>query len=135
MLLNGVVGGVVRWTATALWMAVIFALSSVPGSAVPGRFGPLAHAVEYAILGSLLLWAIGKHRPGLKDVQASTLVASLYAVTDEVHQAFVPGRTPDVVDWGVDTLGALVGALALAYIIRKAASRRPSSTYTEPPER
>lgn len=37
--------------------------------------------------------------------------ASLYGVTDEIHQLFVPGRFCDPADWLVDTLGALTGAL------------------------
>jgi VanZ family protein len=37
-------------------------------------------------------------------------IVSLYGVSDEVHQAFVPGRNADVFDWVADTTGALVAA-------------------------
>jgi VanZ family protein len=37
-------------------------------------------------------------------------LASLYGVSDEVHQAFVPGRNADVFDWVADTTGALLAA-------------------------
>jgi VanZ family protein len=40
------------------------------------------------------------------------LAASLFGVTDEWHQAYVPGRAPDVFDWVADTWGAAV-AVAL----------------------
>jgi VanZ family protein len=36
-----------------------------------------------------------------------------------LHQSFVPGRTPDITDWGIDTLGAAAGALAMAFGGRK----------------
>ena len=38
--------------------------------------------------------------------------AALYAVTDEVHQYFVPGRSCELRDVLVDTSGALTGILA-----------------------
>lgn len=39
--------------------------------------------------------------------------ASLYGVTDELHQYFVPGRACDPADWLVDTCGAALGAMLL----------------------
>lgn len=39
--------------------------------------------------------------------------ASLYGVTDELHQYFVPGRACDPADWLVDTCGAVLGAMLL----------------------
>jgi VanZ family protein len=54
-------------------------------------------------------------------------VCSLYGISDEFHQSFVPGRTPDPVDWATDTAGAGV-ALAGILIVRKRrdASRAPA---------
>ena len=38
-------------------------------------------------------------------------IASLYAITDEVHQRFVPGRSCQAADWAIDTAGAALGLL------------------------
>jgi len=113
---------VLGWSAVALWAAVIFAASAQPGTAVPGRFATLAHFAEYAVFGLLLVIALDPRRPVGHAVALAVLFASAYGVSDEVHQHFVPGRTPDVVDWGVDTIGALAGAL-LGVLLLRAVSR------------
>jgi VanZ family protein len=44
-------------------------------------------------------------------------ISSVYGIVDEIHQSFVPGRSPSVWDWAADTLGAFAGtgaALALS---------------------
>lgn len=100
-------------------MAVIFGFSSIPGSAVPGGVSFYGHFGGYAVLGALLLVAFLHETPVQGRALAyAVLAASLYGVTDEIHQAFVPGRTPDAVDWGVDTLGALAGASATLLALR-----------------
>lgn len=100
-----------------MWMAVIFALSSVPGGRIPSGYGVVAHFVVYAILGGLLVVPLGRSRASGESVALAVLFASIYGVTDEIHQAFVPMRTPDVADWGVDTLGAFAGALAMMWLV------------------
>lgn len=96
------------WIPSVAWMAVIFMLSSVPGSKIPGRFGALGHLIVYAVLGGLLAAAAIRH-PLRRPLLIAVLVASLYGITDEYHQSFVPLRTPDIADWAVDTVGALLG--------------------------
>ena len=112
------------WIATVAWMAVIFGLSSIPGSSVPGRGGTFAHFGVYAILGALLFLALLHETsvPG-RALALAVLFASAYAVTDELHQAFVPGRVPDAFDWGVDTIGALFGASATLAVLKFVRSR------------
>jgi len=124
------------WIASTLWMAVIFGFSSLPGSSVPGRFGSLAHFGVYAVLGALLFLAFSFETAERgRAVALAVLTASAYAVTDELHQAFVPGRVPDVSDWGMDTLGALAGALiavaAVGRITRRAGADQPRDRTTD----
>lgn len=79
------------------------------------------HLGEYFVFGALLFWAL---RPRYAADVAATLaivLASLYGVTDEFHQHFVVMRTPDVTDWGLDTIGALAGAVVVALILRRLA--------------
>jgi VanZ family protein len=113
---------VLRYVPALCWMGVIFGMSSIPGSNVPGRFSTVAHFIEYAIFGALLAYPLRRGRPVGEGAAVSVLFASIYALSDEIHQSFVPMRTPDVADWGMDTLGALVGVVAfvlLAEAIRK----------------
>ena len=111
----------VAWaTASAAWMAVIFGLSSLPGSAIPvGRFGSLGHFVLYAALGGLYFLTL---RPVMATPRArvvAVVFASLYGLSDEFHQAFVPGRVPDPADWLVDTAGAVVGVLVVHIALKR----------------
>lgn len=46
-------------------------------------------------------------------------LASLYGVTDELHQLFVPGRMCDPADWLTDTLGATLGACIVHALMKK----------------
>jgi VanZ family protein len=99
-------------------MGVIFGLSSLTGSDVPGRFTGLGHFGLYAMLGALYLAALSPQRPSWKHAIAAVLLASAYGVTDEFHQSFVPGRMPDVMDWLVDTAGAASAAGVMALLSR-----------------
>lgn len=46
------------------------------------------------------------------------LLCVLYAVTDEVHQAFIPGRGPRVSDVLIDTAGSITGILITKFIVK-----------------
>ncbi|TDB37002.1 MAG: VanZ family protein [Actinobacteria bacterium] len=111
---------ITSWTAVIAWAGVIFWFSSLTGSQVPGRYGSFGHFGEYAIFGALILLALGAPDRLLPTVA----LASAYGITDEVHQLFVSGRQADPVDWLVDTLGALAGALVLSWLWRHALARR-----------
>ena len=107
--------------AALAWMAVLFYLSHQPSLATPTLFhgqDKLFHALAYGVLGSLLLAAHTLSRDGYSKRQAiiSALIASLYGISDEVHQAFIPGRSSEVLDWVADTTGALIAVGLLAYL-------------------
>lgn len=107
-------------------MAVIFWLSSLTGSSVPSRFSSLGHFTVYAVLGAAYLVAMPSAWPMGRRLLVAVVLASLYGVTDEYHQSFVPGRMPDPVDWIVDTIGALAGSGVVAAALHRTAAR-PSS--------
>jgi VanZ family protein len=95
------------WLPVAVWAALIFALSSIPdlGTGIGGwdtLLRKLAHAGEYAVLGALLLRAVG-------SVPVAVVLGTLYAVSDEVHQSFVSGRQGSAVDVAIDAAGVLCG--------------------------
>jgi VanZ family protein len=117
------------WGPAVAWAAVIFVLSSVSGGRVPslpGQTDKLVHGTVYAILGALCLRAIvmtwtWPHRPA---VAIATLLALLYGITDEIHQAFTPMRTPDWRDAVADMIGGLAGALIFAAVTSR---RKPGA--------
>ena len=77
--------------------------------------GPvLSRAVEYGGLCFLLIRAIrGSEFRMARDkvVIAAVIFASLYGASDEIHQIFVPGRTPSFLDLFFDFMGALAVGL------------------------
>jgi len=103
-------GSFVRlWLPVVAWAALIFAFSSVPdlGTGLGGWdlvLRKLAHTAEYAVLGALLVRATG--RAGL-----AVGLGTLYAVSDELHQTFVPGRMGSPVDVAIDAVGVACGVL------------------------
>jgi VanZ family protein len=105
------------WLPVIAWAALIFTLSSIPdlGTGLGGwdlALRKIAHAAEYAVLGALLLRAIGREAP-------ATALGIAYAVTDEVHQAFVPGRQGAPLDVLIDAVGVIVGV----YVVGRATRR------------
>jgi len=105
------------WLPVIAWAALIFALSSIPSlSTHLGTWDTIlrkgAHMTEYAILAMLLWRAIGSEL-------AALALAIAYAVTDELHQAFVPGRHASPVDVAIDGVGAAIGLVVLLWLKRR----------------
>lgn len=85
----------------------------------------LAHLSAYALLGGLFIWALDYRRLGTRNAAAIGVVLSfVFAVTDEIHQAYVPGRSGEVGDVLIDTLGATIGAVLAYYVAVWLRSRR-----------
>jgi len=108
-----------RWLPAAVWAVVIFAGSSIPGTSIPGgSYSVLGHLSEYLVLGALVSWALRRDDWG--TVLLVIGLCALYGATDEFHQAFVPLRTPDVLDWATDVAGATIGVAAhLLWTLRR----------------
>ena len=74
-----------------------------------------AHFTEYAVLAMLIANALlvcGKLRWFVP-----VAVSAAYAVTDEIHQYFVPGRACRLLDVGIDTCGAIFGTAVFALVL------------------
>lgn len=127
------------------WMAVIFTLSHQPATVSSGQSGVIvghlqqaipgvstalltflvrksAHIIAYFILGILMYRAL---RITICRWQTHTVASfallscSLYAVTDEIHQLFVPGRSGELRDVMIDSIAALVGVGLCAWLMRR----------------
>lgn len=118
------------------WMGLIFFMSNQPGDVSQGQsdfvinfftsigielneyFGNIAslvirkgaHFTEYMILFFLFRNVLKEYTNTNLNIY-SILFVFLYAISDEVHQYFIPGREMRVLDVCIDTSGALLGAL------------------------
>ena len=114
------------WVPVALYAGVIFYLSAqshpeeqLPSFLLKDVSDKVLHAVEYGILALLCYrafrWAAG---PAVvrQAVVWAIVTASVYGVTDEVHQFFVPFRESSWLDWLADTIGAAIGAISWRFI-------------------
>lgn len=69
-----------------------------------------AHFLEYLVLSILLYRALrGGYRWDMRAAVMAVTLAGLYAVGDEFHQWFVPGRTAAATDCLIDVSGAAAG--------------------------
>jgi VanZ family protein len=127
-----------RWLPPLVWMGVIFFFSAQPTvPSVPGRWDLLLkksmHMVAYGMLTWLYLRALrgDESRESRSDDAATRAVSAgmalLYALSDEYHQTFVPGRNGSLVDVAIDAVG-VGGAIALDWWLRSA--RRPGAEET-----
>lgn len=133
-------GVVSRWAPVVAWAAAIFFASTswFAGSRTEPVIVPilawlfphadprtletmhavvrkLGHFTEYLVLGVLIARALRDERGWrLHHAVMAIALATSYAVTDELHQHFVPGRTAAVADVGIDALGACAGQIAMA---------------------
>ena len=126
------------WGPVLLQMALIFYFSGQPSdsdllekfpfSSAAGHFGGyclLALFTYRALIGSFRCWSI-------EAAAISFLIALVYGLSDELHQYFVPGRQPCLIDILVDGAGALGALLAVRlWVYCRQRLRRPG----EVPER
>lgn len=75
----------------------------------------LAHFTEYLILGLLVANMLKYYD---KKVYIGIIICILYAISDEVHQLFVPGRSCQILDMFIDTIGSSTGII-IYNILRK----------------
>lgn len=72
----------------------------------------IAHYTIYLIGGILLMFFISTIvQSEKKSVLYSVLIGFIYAITDEIHQMFMDGRTAKITDVFIDTLGVITGVI------------------------
>ena len=80
----------------------------------------IAHFSEYAVGGILiflLILTFEKISPKVRNI-SSIIITIIDAISDEVHQVFVPGREGKIVDVYIDTLGIITGVIFINIIIK-----------------
>ena len=114
-----------------IWMTIIFIMSSFNSNdsqhqsslivdAVSDLFNinniyllsylirKLAHFTEFLILGLLVSNVIMIYD---KKIYLAIIICVLYAISDEVHQLFITGRSAEIIDVIIDSMGSLLGIL------------------------
>ena len=81
----------------------------------------LAHFTEYLILGILTYNLIKSYN---KKTYIAIIICILYAISDEIHQYFVPGRSCQILDMTIDSIGSLTGIYILKIINKYKIKRR-----------
>lgn len=109
---------------TLCYCAIIFFVSSRPKPTeelfLPT--GAIPHFIEYFGLG-VLAWSVAwLQRPlpnRIRRFHAGLAFCALYAMSDEIHQAFVPFRSCESVDWLIDIAGSMLGILVMEWLIAR----------------
>jgi VanZ family protein len=112
------------WLPVGIWAGLIFYLSSIPTlhsgfSLLDFVLRKCAHVTEFAIFTTLLMRALRgtKHAwPWRRSAIVAGVFALLYAMSDEFHQSFVPGRGPSPIDVMIDGVGILLAIYVLKRI-------------------
>lgn len=76
-----------------------------------------AHFTIYTLLGLFLMLVLNTININLKErILISWMIGIIYAIGDEIHQYFIPGRTPMMTDVIIDSIGVLCGILIVYFI-------------------
>jgi VanZ family protein len=111
---------VVYWAPPIVYAGLIFLLSALPHpeEALPSFMGGISdkvlHLIEYGVLGALCYRAFRRAAGEWGARHAlwlAILTATMYGVSDELHQIFVPPREADLWDLAADAGGAALAAV------------------------
>jgi VanZ family protein len=120
---------VAPWLPVGALCIAIYVQSCLPAFDVGPHFqfkDKLLHAIVYGLLAALFFRAYHAggdcRKPMLATLVLSVCFATLYGISDEIHQAFVPGRHLDGMDAVANFIGSVLGAAGYFWMV---ADRRP----------
>ena len=121
---------VAAWLPALAWAGLIFAFSAqadltlVPDQGLDFVVRKLGHMAIFGVL-ALLFWRALAATTTLRRPWAWALaVTTVYAITDELHQAFVAGRNASLRDVGIDAAGALIAVVIVGVLGARWPGRR-----------
>lgn len=122
--------GTRRRILLALWIIVIFGLSSIPAlpgdyAKLPQGFDKIAHFMEYSVLAILFHQVIMMNRRRNQNLIALVVVIICVAIAglDEIYQSLIPGRQSSVTDLYADLAGIITGTFVSLILYRKGIPR------------
>lgn len=85
----------------------------------------IAHFSIYTLVGILVMAFISTYKIQEKyKIAMSFIIGFIYATSDEIHQKFVPGRSAQVTDVIIDTMGVLLGICFVMLILEIIKNRK-----------
>ncbi len=113
-----------RFWPALLWAALILVGTSWPNISVGPDIGGLDKVVHFSMYGGFayLLLRASRYRASWGRVAIVLGCVAVFGFLDELHQAYIPGRSASLADWIADLFGGATGALAS----RVRAHSRPS---------
>jgi len=121
---------IINVTFLTIYCSLIFWLSSQSALPTPMLFehqDKLHHLGAYFIMGVLAWRFFNDYTQNQKSVfMMSLFFCSLYGISDEIHQSYVPDRDADVFDWLADTLGAFIALITIQLLKRSSVERQAS---------
>ena len=107
-------GPVSLWAPVLIYMAVLFFVSSLEQPMVPAGGDKPWHLIGYTGFGLVIARAFAGgfgHPVLLRTALLAIVFGVAYAVTDEMHQMFVPGRSAEAADLLADSAGVILGTI------------------------
>ncbi|MGL5714833.1 MAG: VanZ family protein [Paraclostridium sp.] len=75
-----------------------------------------AHMIAYLLLAVLFFLSMYSKKTNILKISITAFIFTvIYACTDEIHQLFIPGRSGELRDVGIDSIGAFIGS-GICYI-------------------
>jgi VanZ family protein len=116
----------IQWIPVLLYAGLIFYISSQPYLGLPNQIVLLdpeslsLHLFEFIPLGFLTARAASRTHAlnSFNSFNFPSFIGSLYGLSDEVHQYFVPGRTSSIIDFMADTAGVMIGVFLWGFLTR-----------------
>ncbi|NBI30690.1 hypothetical protein ERL59_17200 [Chengkuizengella sp. YPA3-1-1] len=87
------------------------------------------HIIAYFILSWFILIGLGHKYNTFQGKIFVIFLCLLYGVTDEIHQSYIPGRTPEILDLRNDTFGAALGMVLISIPPLKKVYKKLLSSY------
>jgi VanZ family protein len=114
-----------------IYALLIFIVSAIP-SLTPPNLGfvlqdKILHFIEYSLFSFLLFLAFftsGRQFLKKNVFFLSCLIGMVYAVTDEIHQGFVSGRSREFFDFVADSLGIIMVQLCIWLYLKRKKNRQ-----------
>jgi VanZ family protein len=110
------------WLPVLICMGIIFYASSLPAKDIPPLFpfqDIVFHISSYLVLGVFYARVLKNSRSNMtrgKLILFTVVFGIFYGITDELHQAFVPGRIVSGFDLFLDGAGSFAGSLVYSWL-------------------
>lgn len=131
---------VLYWVPVVTCMVCIFVISSVPGDELASSVALVSghtnlslklafgHIAEFGALSICCYRAFKRCSTIFRTCLYTMVLTVSYGTFDEVHQMFVPGRVPALVDILYDSLGATIGVILCGLLPRLYSQMREMAT-------